>query len=121
MSDRYSRIMGEVDDGQGLVKVVNLTAAAPTYQMRPEDTCVRAYSATGADATGIVTLPSLAESAGRHYFIHAPEGATGNDISLYEKETGVELTTNGDMDADDDHLLLYSTGVSWLTRLDGVA
>lgn len=120
MSDRYSRIMGEADDGQGLVKVVNLTTASPTYQMRPEDTCLRAYSAA-ADAIGIVTLPSLAESAGRHYFIIAPTGATGGDISLYEKETGTELATNGDMDADNDHLLLYSTGISWLTRLDGVA
>jgi len=88
--------------------------------MKPSDTVVHAYSAA-ADGVGIITLPSLTEAAGRHYFIIAPTGATAGDISLYEKETATELATNGDMDADLDHLILFSTGLSWLTRLDGVA
>jgi len=124
MDDRVKRIDGEswkgnASGGSGIT-VINLTTASPTYQMKPSDTVVYAYSAA-ADAIGIITLPSLAESAGQHYFIIAPTGATAGDISLYEKETGAELAINGDMDADNDHLILFSTGISWLTRLDGVA
>jgi len=124
MDDRVKRIDGEswkgnVSGGSGIT-VINLTTASPTYQMKPSDTVVHAYSAA-ADGVGIITLPSLTEAAGRHYFIIAPTGATAGDISLYEKETGTELATNGDMDADLDHLILFSTGLSWLTRLDGVA
>ena len=124
MDKRETRIDGETwkssaSGGSGIT-VVNLTTASPTYQMKPSDTVVHAYSAAG-DGVGIVTLPSLVEAAGRHYFIIAPTGEAAGDISLYEKETGAELATNGDMDADNDHIILFSTGISWLTRLDGVA
>lgn len=105
--------------GNKIVRV-NLTTASPTYSMKPGDNIVHAISAA-ADNAGIVTLPSVAEAAGRFYCIVAPTGASGGDISLYVKETGAELTTNGDMDADDDHILLFSDGVNWRTVLDGVA
>jgi hypothetical protein len=104
----------------GVIKHVTLTTASPTYQMKPGDTILFVVS-SAADGVGIVTLPSVAEAAGKHYYIEAPTGAAGGDISLYVKETGAELTTNGDMDADNDHLILFSTGKAWLTRLDGVA
>ncbi len=105
-------------DLEGLPKHILLTTASPTYQMLPSDNVLSAVS-SAADAVAIVTLPSLVESVGQHYYIVAPTGAAGGDISLYERETGSEYT-DGDMDADGDHLILYSTGVAWLTRLDGV-
>ena len=75
----------------------------------------------GGDGVAIVTLPSLAEAVGKFYFISAPVGSTGGDLSLYEKETGSEFSTYGDMDADDDHAILFSDGIQWRVVLDGVA
>ena len=108
-------------DLEGLPVHVLLSTTVKTYQMKVSDTVISIVSATGADATGIVTLPSLAEAVGKFYYIVAPTGAAGNDISLYEKETGSELATNGDMDADGDYLILFSDGTAWRTIADGVA
>ena len=99
---------------------LTLTTAAPTYQMKPGDHCICAVS-SAADDAGIITLPSKGEAAGKFYFIYAPTGAAGGDISLYDKETGAEITTYGDMDADDDHLLLFCDGRNWRMVLEGVA
>lgn len=119
--DRTSRLNRETRmDLEGLPRHVVLTTAAPAYQMKPSDNVISITSAVS-DDIGIVTLPSLVESVGQHYYIVAPTGLAGGDISLHEKETGAELATNGDMDADGDHLILFSTGTAWLTRLDGVA
>ena len=107
-------------DLEGLPRHVALTTASPTYQMQVSDNVI-SFTSAAADDIAIVTLPSVAEAVGQHYYIVAPTASTAGDISLYEKETGTELTTNGDMDADADHLLLYSNGTAWLTRLDGVA
>jgi len=107
-------------DLEGIPRHILLESGALTYQMRVSDTVLIVIS-SGADDAGIVTLPSLAEAVGKLYFISAPTGAAGGDISLYEKETGAELATNGDMDADDDHLILFSDGTKWRTVLDMVA
>lgn len=104
----------------GHIKHISLSATDATYQMKPGDQILYAVSSAD-DGVAIVTLPSVAEAAGRWYYIQAPTGATAGDISLYIKETGAELTTNGDMDADNDYLLLFSTGKAWLTVVDGVA
>ena len=104
----------------GQPKMLALDSDTPTYQMKIYDTVIVATSSE-ADGTGIITLPSLAEAVGKFFFISAPTGATAGDISLYEKETGAELTTYGDLDADDDHVLLFSDGLNWRVVLDGVA
>ncbi len=109
---------GDWTDGQA--NSVGTSVTSFKYQMKPADQVVIAISA-GSDGEAIIILPSLTEAAGKFYFIVAPTGATAGDISLYEKETGAELTTNGDMDADDDHILLFSDGTAWRTILDGVA
>lgn len=106
-------------DLEGLPRHIALTAAVPTYAMKVSDTVLIVISGTGEDATGIVTLPSLAEAVGKCYYVCAPTGATGNDVSLYEKETGSEYA-GGDMDADDDHIIVYSDGQRWRTLLNGV-
>jgi len=107
-------------DLEGLPRHILLDSDDSTYQMRVSDTVLIAVSSV-ADAAGIITLPSLAEAVGRFYAISAPTGATGGDVSLYEKETGAELTTYGDLDADDDHVILFSDGQKWRIALDGVA
>jgi hypothetical protein len=107
----------------GLPKIVNLTTAAPTYQMKPGDRVVAATS-SGADNVGIVYLPSLAEACGNIYYISAPTGATDGDISIYTKETGAEYTgggDDGDLDADGDYVILFAGATAWRTVKDGVA
>lgn len=101
--------------------IINLTTTDLVYRMKVSDTCVIAYASCGGDGNGIIYLPPVAEAAGQFYYINAPTGATGDDISLYILETQAELTTNGDMDADDDYIVLYSDGRQWRTVLDGVA
>ena len=74
-----------------------------------------------ADAAAIVYLPPVTESVGQSYYICAPTGATGGDISVYTREAGSEIDTYGDMDADDDHAIFYSDGKNWRVALNGVA
>jgi len=100
---------------------LTITAANTPYQLGPTDHFVTAVTAL-ADAAAIITLPSIAEALGRGiYYICAPTGATAGDISVYVKETGAELTTYGDLDADDDHVGLIATPQGWRVILDGVA
>lgn len=99
---------------------LTLTVAVPTYAMKAGDTCIIATS-EAADAAGIITLPSKAEAVGKFYYICAPTGAAGGDISVYDKEAGSEISTYGDMDADDDHAIFYTDGRLWRTVFDGVA
>lgn len=101
---------------------VTLTDASLTYYMKPTDrvVIVDTTGVTG-DGNALVYLPPILASAGNFYYVCAPVGATGGDVSLIVRETATELTTNGDMDADDDHILLFSTGKEWRTVLDGVA
>ncbi len=99
---------------------LTITTTNTSYQLKPGDQNVIAITAL-ADALAIIILPSLAEAAGKFYYICATTGAAAGDISLYEKETGAELSTYGDLDADDDHVILYSTGNEWRVVLDGVA
>lgn len=111
----------ETNDSLGNIpKHLLLTVAAPTYQMKPGDQNLSAIS-EATDGVGIITLPSLAEAVGKFYFIIAPTGATGDDVLVYEKETGAVLATYGDLDADGDHVLLYAAPTAWLMIFDGVA
>lgn len=108
-------------DLEGPVRFVTLSDTSLTYSIKVSDRCIHidTTSVTG-DGVAIATLPSLAEAAGLMFYVVAPAGATGGDLSLYEKETGAEYS-GGDMDADDDHLILFSDGVRWRTVLNGVA
>lgn len=107
-------------DLEGLPRHVALTDSDATYDMKVSDRVLSVVSGTGEDATGIVTLPSLAEAAGKIYCLMAPTGASGDDVSVYEKESGSEYG-DGDMDADGDYLVLFCTGTAWLTLLTNVA
>jgi len=123
MSERQSRIANETkQDLGGPIKHITLVDTSLTYQMTPTDHIlfVETVDVTG-DGNAIVTLPSYAEAAGKIYFIHAANAATGGDLSLYEKETGSELGTHGDFDADNDHMVLFCSGQAWIALFDGVA
>jgi hypothetical protein len=92
--------------------------------MKPGDNIVFVGLHTVADGSVILTLPPISQCAGKFYYICIPDvnnPGTSGDCSLYVKETGAELTTNGDMDADGDYILLYSDGRTWRTIVDGVA
>lgn len=122
MERRVERINNDMlDNSRGFNGlVINLTTAVPTYQMKAVDQNIRATSDV-ADASGIITLPSMAEANGKFYYINAPTGAAAGDISLYVKETASELTTVGDLDADDDWIMLFCDGYHWRTITSGVA
>lgn len=106
-------------DLEGLPRHVALVAGAAVFQMGVGDTVVIATS-DQADGVGRVTLPSVAEGVGKLYYISAPTGLAAGDISVYEKETGAEFS-GGDLDANGDHLLLFSDGTMWKIVLNGVA
>jgi hypothetical protein len=99
---------------------ITLIAANTPYQLGVHDTVVIAVTDL-ADAAGIITLPSKAEAVGKFYYICAPTGATAGDISVYDKEAGTEITTYGDMDADDDFAIFFSDGRKWRVAVNGVA
>ena len=121
-SDRETQL-----DLEGLPRHIALYAALGdvaanlTYQMKASDlVLIVDTTLAGGDAVAIVTLPSLAEAVGKLYTIVAPVGVTGGDLSLYEKETGAELGTYGDLDNDDDHVVLLSDGSKWRIVLNGL-
>lgn len=121
--DRVARSNNETArDLASLPKMLTLSVAAGlTYQMKPNDfVLIVDTTNAGGDGVAIVTLPSLAEAVGNFYCIKAPVGVTA-DLSLYEKETGAELTTYGDMDANNDQVILFSNGVEWIVAVDLVA
>ena len=99
---------------------VHFDADQTSYKMGVEETVVFATS-ENADGSGVLYLPPVTEAVGRMYYIVAPTGATGGDISVYTREAGSEITTYGDMDADDDHAIFFSDGKNWRTIFDGVA
>ena len=118
--DRIERIGREtLESNAGKMLRLTITADNSPYVMKPTEHNIIAITAL-ADGSAIITLPSLQEAMGQFYYICAPTGATAGDISVYEKETGAELTTYGDLDADDDHFMAFSDGLKWRVILDGV-
>jgi len=96
------------------------TSTSGIYQMKPGDTVIIAINGNG-DGAGILVLPSLQEACGKFYSVSAPTASTGDDVIVYEKETGAVLATYGDLDTDLDHAIYFSDGANWRTVLDGVA
>lgn len=82
-----------------------------------------AYMCTSAlaDAGAIVYLPPAAAMPLAMILIVAVTGATGGDISVYDQETGSEISTYGDMDADLDRAIFISNGLTWDVVLEIVA
>ena len=116
MVDRISRMASErVREEGGTPRWIQLTAAAPTANINAQDKVVVVNTTGGmSDGVAIVTLPPAAEAVGKTIAIIAPRGATDGDVSLYVHETGAELGTYGDLDADGDIVVLFCTGLGWV-------
>ena len=105
---------------QGDVKFYNATDVA--YQMLVTDQIFNVNLAAAAATNTVITLPSMAEATGKFYYIGTNgQNTQSNEVSLTIKETAIELATNGDMDAEGDYLLMFCSGTSWVTVVDGVA
>ena len=95
----------------------------PNVEWISSDTALRpgsrSYIVDSSDAAVDVTLPDIAESVGNIISFIAPSGAT-NDVSILINETGSEHA-DGDLDADDDNVVLFNNGLNWVTLYDGVA
>ncbi len=78
--------------------------------LNPSNQVVHVNSAGGAVN---VTLPDMAEAAGSLICVTAPVGAT-NDVSVLINETGLEVGSGGDLDANNDATLFYCTGLAWV-------
>ena len=112
----------KIVDSDARVKPLRLTitAANTPYQLKLTDNVVIATTALD-DAAAIIYLPSVAEAVGRYFYVNAPTGATAGDISVYQIESLAEVTTYGDLDADDDWCIYYSSGLAWKILKSGVA
>jgi hypothetical protein len=121
--NRIGRMAQEmVRDEGGNPRHVTLTDSSLTETLKSTDKVViiDTTSVTG-DGNAIATLPPLAEMTGKMICIKAPKAATGGDLSLYEHETGSELSTYGDLDADGDVVVLYCVGDAWVPLYETVS
>ena len=106
--------------GEGLIKHLTFVEAdgAQTYTMKASEQSVIITSGH-ADNTMTLTLPPVQEAAGKFYFIIATAGATAaTTVTDDGDDAGYSNLT---MDANADHVLIYSTGERWLTVVDGIA
>lgn len=100
-------------------KSVGTTTTSGIYKMKTPG-FITAISAAD-DAAAIIYLPPAASCPLGIAGVYAPTGATGGDISVYDEETGAEISTYGDLDADADLAVWISIGISWTLLYDGVA
>lgn len=104
-------VMFQNFSGNGRRKIVS-----DDYEMTPHDHHLIIDSSSAAVD---VTLPSLGEAHGI-YVLEAPDGGS-NDASLLIKETGSELGSGGDMDADDEYTILVPTSQAWVVLATSVS
>ena len=122
--DRESRINGEIFSADlGGPLYLTIDADNTSYQMSVHEQNIIAVTAL-ATTLAIIILPSVAEAAGRFYWLRAPT-AGSYDVSIYEKETGAiyagQDSDDGTLDANNDRVLLFSDGNRWNTIFNGVA
>lgn len=114
------RIAGETlmgNQGNPRVETFVLADGAQTIQLKPGETGLVIISGNAAN-TVTVTLPPVHQAAGQIVFINARAGATAaTTVEDYNDDAGLSDLT---LDADDDHVLLYSTGERWLTLVNGI-
>lgn len=61
-----------------------------------------------------ITLADMAECAGNIVSFVAPDGNAKDSAFIKVNETGNAPTGVGDMDVDDDYIILFCTGREWL-------
>lgn len=123
MESLQSRIHREqyiAGEGEGMIKHLTFVQAdgAQTYTMSASEQTVIVASGHSSN-TLTLTLPPVHEAAGKFYFIIATAGATAT--TTVEDDNGDAGFADLTMDADADHVLLYSTGERWIVPLNGIA
>jgi hypothetical protein len=73
---------------------------------------------TSAGANITVTLPPVSVAAGALIFIQADIDAS--EVVTVEDKNGDAGLADISLETDGDNILLYSTGLSWITVVDGV-
>ena len=71
------------------------------------------------DGTFTVTLPPVAEAAGKMYSITLIDA--GGTVTIQDQDDSYDWNDIDDMDADDDAELLYSDGLRWFEICDYIA
>jgi len=118
LQDRISAEQRIANDGS--IKHLTFVQAdgAQTYQMKASEKTVIITSGHSAN-TMTITLPPVQECAGQFYYIGAVAGATATTTLVDDGDDAG--FANKTLDADDDHILLYSTGHRWLIVTNGIA
>jgi hypothetical protein len=104
----------EMVDERGATVVITSSATDLTYTIKPSEQIVRVAQVGAYNMT--LTLPSLADAAGRFYSIRVISRSSGH---VYVADAGDEPTfpvTNAgsiDLDAAREGVLLYSDGHNW--------
>ena len=106
MSDKEGRFVADLAQ-EGIVQIA---FGDTPYQMKASERVIQVDSALGAV---VVILPPMAEAKGRIYSVGATVGATA-DVSVNGKESGTEISSGGDLDANDDASVFYCTGRVWV-------
>lgn len=121
MESLQSRIHREQQVGNdGLITMLTFVLAdgAQTYTMSASEQTIIVTSGNAAN-TMTLTLPPVQEAAGKFYYIGAVAGATA--ATTVEDDGGDAAFADLTLDANDDHVLLYSTGHRWLVAVNGIA
>ena len=71
------------------------------------------------DGTFTVTLPPVAEAAGKIYTITLIDAAGA--VTIQDQDDSNDWTSITDLDADNDGVVLFSDGLKWWVLLDDVA
>ena len=109
-------IMGVPRD-QAVTKIVR-TATLTAQTLEVWEQVVQVDTDT-TDGTFTLTLPPVAEAAGKIYSITLIDAAGA--VTVQDQDDSLDWTNFTDLDADNDGILLYSDGLKWWTLLDDVA
>ncbi len=92
---------------ENLVNVASFKTA--DYQMTPYDYVIRVNASA---AAVVITLPPVAEAAGKFYSVGVRDASVAFDVTLQDKDDS-ECWTDITFDAPCDGALLYSDGLRW--------
>lgn len=77
---------------------------------------------TGTTGDLDINMPPVSEAAGRIFSIRSPDvGTDTNAVTVKDPHGSVDWGGNYTIDADDDHLVLYSDGQKWYELTNGIA
>jgi len=103
-----------VNRGDSVEKIVRTDAdAAETLQVYEQ---VVLIDTDTNDGTFTLTLPPVAEAAGKFYAIHLIDD--GGDVTVQDQDDSYDWGGDYTLDADADGVLLFSDGLKWWLVVD---